>query len=177
MTLEAIYYLTQIIAVVAILGSLIFVGVQIRQNTKAMKAAAAQAAHENFSSFYAAAGSSEVGDIVTRAFTDFDEMEAAEQWVFICHAMIFLSGLQDAYAKRREGSLSEDLWVGWRGNSLNFFSTPGGKSLWAQRRHMFGEPFQAFVEGELLNAMPPPNATLWVEPVDLNAESRGADTP
>ncbi|MEO0981117.1 MAG: hypothetical protein AAFX03_00525 [Pseudomonadota bacterium] len=33
MTLEALYYLSQIIAVVLILGSLVFVGVEIRQNT------------------------------------------------------------------------------------------------------------------------------------------------
>ena len=34
MTLETLYYVSQIVAVLAILGSLVFVGVQIRQNTK-----------------------------------------------------------------------------------------------------------------------------------------------
>ena len=34
MTLEAIYYITQIIAVIAVVTSLIFVGLQVRQNTK-----------------------------------------------------------------------------------------------------------------------------------------------
>ena len=34
MTLETLYYISQIVAVLAILGSLIFVGIQIRQNTK-----------------------------------------------------------------------------------------------------------------------------------------------
>ena len=170
MTLESIYYIGQTVAVMAILVSLIFVGVQIRQNTREMKSAAAQAVHENFSSFLVAAGSPEVSEVLTRAFIRFDEMEDAERWVFICHALCFFSSLQDAYEKWREGSLSDDLWVGWRGMSLNFFATPGGKSFWVQRRHMFGEPFQAFVEAELLNAMPPANARLWGEPVDVNAD-------
>jgi hypothetical protein len=39
MNLEEIYYISQIVAVVGILGSLIFVGVQIRQNTRATRAA------------------------------------------------------------------------------------------------------------------------------------------
>ena len=41
MTLEEIYYVSQIVAVIAIFASLIFVGVQIRQNTRATRASAA----------------------------------------------------------------------------------------------------------------------------------------
>ena len=37
MTLETVYYITQIIAVAAVLASLIFVGIQIRQNTEQAK--------------------------------------------------------------------------------------------------------------------------------------------
>ena len=38
MTLEAIYYISQIVAVVGIFASLIFVGVQVRQNSEQIKA-------------------------------------------------------------------------------------------------------------------------------------------
>jgi hypothetical protein len=38
MTLEEIYYISQIVAVVAIFASLIFVGVQVRQNSEQIKA-------------------------------------------------------------------------------------------------------------------------------------------
>ena len=38
MTLEEIYYISQIVAVVAIFSSLIFVGVQVRQNNEQIKA-------------------------------------------------------------------------------------------------------------------------------------------
>ena len=37
MTLEALYYISQIVAVAAVLASLIFVGIQIRQNTEQAK--------------------------------------------------------------------------------------------------------------------------------------------
>ena len=36
MTLEAIYYITQIIAVLLVIGSLLFVGIQIRDNSRAL---------------------------------------------------------------------------------------------------------------------------------------------
>ncbi len=38
MTLEELYYISQIVAVIAIFGSLIFVGVQVRQNSEQIKA-------------------------------------------------------------------------------------------------------------------------------------------
>jgi len=37
MTLETIYYITQIFAVLAVIGSLLFVGIQIRDNSRAVK--------------------------------------------------------------------------------------------------------------------------------------------
>ena len=39
MTLEEFYYISQIVAVIGIFGSLVFVGLQIRQNTRATQAA------------------------------------------------------------------------------------------------------------------------------------------
>jgi hypothetical protein len=48
MTLEAIYFISQIVAVVGIFASLIFVGVQVRQNTKALKATSHHAVTDSF---------------------------------------------------------------------------------------------------------------------------------
>ncbi|MEL6921153.1 MAG: hypothetical protein AAFO77_09025 [Pseudomonadota bacterium] len=36
MTLETIYYITQIVAVLLVIGSLLFVGIQIRDNSRAL---------------------------------------------------------------------------------------------------------------------------------------------
>ena len=55
MTLEAIYFISQIAAAVGIMASLIFVGLQVRQSTKQAKADAVQAVHDNLSAWYMAA--------------------------------------------------------------------------------------------------------------------------
>ncbi|MBL4618243.1 MAG: hypothetical protein JKY46_11160 [Robiginitomaculum sp.] len=49
MTLESIYFISQIVAVIVILASLIFVGLQIRQNNKALKATPPHLITDNFS--------------------------------------------------------------------------------------------------------------------------------
>jgi len=48
MTLEELAYLSQFVGVVAVLASLIFVGLQIRQNTKAIKATSHHAITDSF---------------------------------------------------------------------------------------------------------------------------------
>lgn len=48
MTLEEIYYISQIVAVIGIFASLIFVGLQVRQNTKALKATSHHAITDSF---------------------------------------------------------------------------------------------------------------------------------
>ena len=45
MTLEELYYISQIVTVIAIFASLIFVGVQIRQNSAQMRAQTQEAIH------------------------------------------------------------------------------------------------------------------------------------
>ncbi len=52
MSLETIYYIGQTIAVLALIVSLFFAGVQIHQNTEQSKAAAADAAHRSFLDCY-----------------------------------------------------------------------------------------------------------------------------
>jgi hypothetical protein len=41
MTLEELYYVSQIVAVIAIFGSLVYVAIQTRQNSRMMRAKAA----------------------------------------------------------------------------------------------------------------------------------------
>ena len=48
MTLETAYYISQILAVAAIFGSLVFVGLQIRQNTRAVRATSHHAVTDSF---------------------------------------------------------------------------------------------------------------------------------
>jgi hypothetical protein len=48
MTLEELGYISQIIGLVAVFASLIFVGLQIRQNTKAIKARSHHAVTDSF---------------------------------------------------------------------------------------------------------------------------------
>jgi len=52
--LDTVATLSQILGAVGVIGSLIFVGMQIMENSKAVRSATAQAVHDNYAGWYIA---------------------------------------------------------------------------------------------------------------------------
>jgi len=74
-TLQEWANLAEIIGSVAIITSLIFVGLEVRQNTVAIQSSAAQSVHENFAGWYLAAESHpELLAVSTKGIRDYDSL-------------------------------------------------------------------------------------------------------
>ena len=141
---------------------MIFVGFELRQNTKAVESSATQEVHANFSNWYASLQSDpELLMITVKGMQDYDALDVAEKSQFIAVFMVFSSNCQTAYYKWRDGLLDDELWSGWRQLSLNFFSTAGGKAFWEERSYMFGSGFREFVDAEIMPSRPNPRAKPW----------------
>lgn len=154
MTLEVIYFISQVIAAVALVLSLIFVGIQIRQNTEqakrneaATKAAAAESAHQALIEWQRSI-TPELATIAVKANTDFDSLSPEE--VFLMGTVItrLLLSMQEAHAKWLDGSLVDSRWRVW--NEYAAFSvSPAVLKIWNQRRSMFSDEFQAFFDRKI----------------------------
>jgi len=166
MTLESIYYVGQTIAVVAIFGSLIFVGFQIKENSAAVRSATAQAVHDNYGAWYMGQGADpEALSASIKGFGDYEGLSPIEKAHFVCTYMAFLSHSQNAFYQWKEGHLSADLWKGWEALMMNLVNTPGGALFWRERCYVFGEKFQSHVN-EIMTRKPDPRArALGVVPV------------
>ena len=146
MSLENIYYISQSFAVLAIVVSLIFVGIQVRQNSSQSEVAAAEAVHRSFSTWYLNISDPEVSSIIVKGLENHSSLSASERWTFTCKLMPFLLSAQDAHMKWLEGSLSNERWSIWDGVSGYFFKAPGGVAMWNSRSYMFSEAFQTYAE-------------------------------
>ena len=146
MSLENIYYISQSFAVLAIVMSLIFVGIQVRQNSSQSEVAAAEAVHRSFSTWYLNVSDPEVSSIIVKALGNQSSLSASERWTFNCKLMPFLLSAQDAHMKWLEGSLSSERWRIWDGVAGYFFKAPGGVLMWNSRGYMFSDAFQAYAE-------------------------------
>ncbi len=152
----------EIAGTAAVIFTLVFVGLEVRQNTRAVESSAAQAVHENFASWYASVQSDpELFEISIRAMQDYSSVSELEKGQFIAMFMAFSSHTQNAFYKWEEGSLSPELWRGWEQVSMNFYGTPGGREFWKERGYMFGEAYRSYVQTEILQAKPNPKAKPW----------------
>lgn len=171
MDLEATYYISQIVAVAAVLASLIFVGIQIRQNTEqakrneeAIKSAAAEAAHRSFLDWYHNQ-TPESAEIFARSSDEFDAFTAKERFLFFANAMPFLMNLQEAHTKWIDGTLAEDRWRFWDKLASGIAISPAIERLWDVRSFMFSDTFQAYFNEAIRNKdATPPEAASWVVP-------------
>lgn len=162
MSLETIYYIGQTIAVLALIVSLFFVGIQIRQNTEQSKAAAADAAHRSFLDWYYNQSPDTAMNFV-KAQKAYDSFTAEERFLFFANGMPLLINLQEAHAKWMDGSLAIDRWRYWDHLAQGISISPPIQMMWEERRFTFSDVFQAYFDEKIKTQEAfPDTAASWV---------------
>ena len=137
MTLETIYYITQIIAVIAILGSLVAIWFQMRQSQKMERASAQRELLDRVSDF-TRGFTPEEGDLWLLGMNDFEEAPHEAKSVLHNKLMEFVFITESALNMHRDGFFSEGTWAGIDGAMLGMLRTPGGQQFWAYTKHIVG---------------------------------------
>ena len=159
MNLNDLANIGQVIGAIAVVISLIYVALQIRQNTNAIRAATAQSVHEHYANWYNSFARDEtLSAIAIKGLKDYEALSETEKARFVALFMAFLSYGQNAFLKWRQGLLEPSLWVGWEQVLMNLIGAPGGKGLWKERAYLFGEEFRRHVEDDLMKRTPHPDA-------------------
>ena len=155
MTIQDLGSIGEFIAAIATVMTLVYLAIQIRSNTNAIRSAAAQTVHEAFASWYhLLAADGTLAQLVTDGLRDYTSLSETDKARFVATFMAFLSYSQDAFIKWREGSLSADLWMGWELLMMNLVNAPGGKEFWGERGYLFGDEFRDHVENDIMKRKP-----------------------
>lgn len=147
MTLESIYFIGQTAAAIAIVVSLIYVGIQVKQNTLATLSASAQA--------YVSADNETVGlinsspklaDVLHLGANGISALNGGDLIRFMAfHDLLFIS-FQAYYLQWRRGTLDEALWMTYKQAVIDLLQQKGQQDWWAIRRHWFTPEFQDYVD-------------------------------
>jgi hypothetical protein len=114
MTLETIYFLSGIVAAAGVIASLVFVGLQMRQNTKAIRLASATNYQSSLGDLeFFIAREAEFADLLEKgrtgqALTPTEELRLS---VFYSNVLRIWQNLHVQYV---EGVLEPELWQGFR---------------------------------------------------------------
>lgn len=131
----------------AVIFSLIYVGSQIRQNTKATKSQASQAFVQAFKiSVEPLVNVKEFRDLYWRGLSGLENLIDGEVVAFTAWIMVTLRSFESFYYQHSEGVFDDHIMEGWIHQYTDILGYKGSQEVWAIRRHQFGKDFQDIVE-------------------------------
>lgn len=142
MSLEQWSFLSQIISAVAVVASLVFVGIQLHHGARAVRGSASQA----HSALYYEINASIIGDgelarIWRESLEDFDSQTPDAKVRFIALASSIFRFYESSRALWRLGQLDDEHWQMIERQATSFASQPGIKSWWKLRRQWHSAEF------------------------------------
>jgi hypothetical protein len=156
MTLSDLSNLGTFVSAIAVLASLIFVGVQLRQNTQAVRAAASQAHTANWQAMLTPIIEDDaVAGIYRRGLSGMDSLTDNDRVRFIILVGGMFRFAESARLQWLHGQLEEAHWVNLERNFTALAGQPGFKSYWAIRREWYTPDFLAWYEALPVHTAPP----------------------
>jgi hypothetical protein len=147
MNLEQWSNYAEIFGVIALVISLIYVGLQVRQNTNVMQVGAAQAFAELYNTFTNTLSSDAVlAELWLRGMQDLESLDEVEKVRFSALAAQCARVFESALVQHDKGALDEDVWTGFQPAIRDVFSQPGVKTWWEKRKHWHSSGFQILVK-------------------------------
>lgn len=144
MTLQEI---TQIVGGIGVIASLIYVAIQIRNNARAVRAAAYQQLTVSMSTPWdAMLLNGEACSLVLRGSDDFAALDRVEKARFRFFLMAFMRRFENAWFQRNIGTLKEDDWQAIAADLDSICSLPGARTAWALVKNRSNAKFRAHVD-------------------------------
>lgn len=149
MTLEDIFYVSQSIASVAVVGSLIYVGLQVRYAERSQRGMMQQARADRTSQASLAVADPELARIWLRGGAGDPDLTAVEfmQWMLLTRAA-FLSG-EDSVLQYKAGLMTKETYDTYVAGVRVYMAKPGFRAAWKLSRMQFGSDFRAFSDSIL----------------------------
>ncbi len=166
--LSEIASIAEVIGAVAIVISLVYVGVQVTDSTRAVRSATANETYATLSSWYAQMGTNrEASHNFWNGMTNPESLSPEElfQYVMATHAVIL--EYQAAYYLAQEGTLDVELQESIFNTLLGIREQPGFLLYWEQRRDLFKADFRRVIDEMMVGGTTNANVQRVYQPREL----------
>jgi hypothetical protein len=153
MNLQDLGNLGEFVGAIAVIVSVLYLAVQIRQNTNSVKTAAYE--HVALSAMEINARLAQDADlsrIHSVGLRDPNELSPEDRMRFSnLHYAIF-GNFEFIFEQHARGVVDDDSWNRWLGTIRGYIALPGGRAWWEAKPAPFSPRFTRFVETEVLPA-------------------------
>ena len=156
MTLSDLGNIGELVGAIGVVASLIYVGLEVRRNTTALRAQA----HESVVAGYMTSVQlfNDHAEVMAKglssSYAEFQHWPAPEKLIFFGNMYCFFKHFEQLYAQYGRGLIAEDEWDAWNEHVRMQFHQPGTQWWWQLRRASFAHPFRAYLERSRPPAMP-----------------------
>jgi hypothetical protein len=147
---EALGAVAELLGALGVIASLIYLAVQIRQNTTAVRSSTYQALTDSSMNFSAlVAGDPSLTLLFDLGMSDFLALDHEEQVRFGFLMQSYVRMLENSFHQHRDGMLDEERWVRPSRTLKNAATQPGFVQWWQSSRTPFSPAFEAYVREEI----------------------------
>jgi len=141
-TISELGSLGEFFASLAVLITLIFLVIQMRQNAVTMRRANARHAFEHNSAALAVLLDESVSELFIRGLNSLDNLSEVERYRVDSAFYMWMQACEQTFIDYRDGTLSSDQLVVVENAIPAYLSTPGGSVWWGERHVWFSQAFR-----------------------------------
>lgn len=166
LTVSELGSLGEFFASIAVLVTLVFLVIQMRQNTRTMRRTNVRLSQEHNGRALSELIDEGIAEIFLRGQQSLANLSEVERYRFDLAFTMWLQSVDQAYADNREGMYPDDQLVPYENSLAAFLTTPGGEAWWKERQVWFSPAFREVVakvcarpSAEAATAGPPGSAS------------------
>ena len=147
MNWDAIGAIGEIVGALAVVVSLVYLGVQIRAQNRESSMLAMHQISQGFRESIGEFANLESADIYVRGNEDYDSLSDTERFVLIAGLQRILRVWEEAYHQYQEGRLSDKIWKVMHAQYSALMSSESFSRVWKLRRDYYDPEFRCYVDG------------------------------
>ena len=145
--LEQLAWVASVVTAVAIVVSATYASIQVRDNTRAVRASAYQQVVNSFASIsFDIAKDNTLADLYLRAGRDFASLGESERLQYSLLLLSFLRRAENVLFQTNTRVLLTEHWSGIRDSIKTILSPPGARLCWGEIKNRVNPEFRAFVD-------------------------------
>jgi hypothetical protein len=147
MSLEDLGNIGEFVAAVGVIISLIYLAVQIRQNTRSLRAGAFQQYRQQSAELSRLLAEPDMASVYRTGLDSPDQLTEEERTRFEAMMVFAFNSNENFFLLRKMGLLDDTLWAGGRTAYLRWLLRhDGAEKWWMRNREMMSPAFREYVE-------------------------------
>jgi hypothetical protein len=173
-TLSQLADLGELIGGIAVVASLVYLAIQIRQNTRMVRGTTLHQNTDLWSSLFFRLAEPDIAQAYVAGMTGRGDIRPSQytQFFFICRAMFV--AFENQYYQMRQGVLDPETYAAYeRSISTQLLAFRGFRIWWEQSRSVFSPAFIAHLDG-MIAAVPEHDSDAFFRDWQAKAEAAGS---